>query len=179
MNLDEQNTKYFLEELQRRIIGDMQSQVSMYEVGAAMGLTKGAAGSLAEKLMVAGLVELRTLSGGISITREGLASLGISAPEAPASDGVQRFSDGPIANKADCEILGRLLDTIKSSLSGVKIEYRQLEEIIIDIKTIEVQLLSPSPKIVVFRELLRSLHNAFQVIDNKSVTAKLAPFLKN
>ncbi len=177
MNLEEQNTKYFLEELQRRIIGDMQSQVSMYEVGAAIGLAKSEAGSLAEKLMVAGLVELRTLSGGISITREGLASLGISAPAAPTSDGVQRLSDGPTANKTDREILGHLMDVMKSCLSGVKTEYRQLEEIIIDLKTLEVQLLSPSPKVAVIRELLRSLHNAFQVIDNRSVPAKLAPHI--
>jgi hypothetical protein len=178
MNLDDLNKKSFLEELHRQTKGVIASQVSMYEVGAAIGLAKGEAGSLAEGLMVEGLVELRTLSGGISITREGLAALGISAPATSSSDNEQRFSDGPVAGKADREILCHLVDGMKSNLAGLKMEYQQLEEIIIDLKTIEVYLLSPSPKVAVFRELLRSLDNAFQAIGNKAMTAKIAPLLR-
>ena len=174
MSLDELSIKNFLEELHRQTKGDLQSQVSMYEVGALMSLAKSEAGSLAEELMVAGLVELRTLSGGISITREGLSSLGITTPTAPAEGMNQKFSNGPAANKADREILYRLIDTMKTCLSEVKMEYTRLEEIIIDLKTLEVQLLSPAPKVAVCRELLRSLHASFQVIDNKTVTSQLA-----
>ncbi len=178
MSLDDLSIKTFLEELHRRTQGDQQSQASMYEVGASMGLAKGEAGSLAEELMVAGLVELRTLSGGISITREGLSSLGLSAPAPPADGPELKFSDGPTANKTDREILCRLIDTMKTSLSGLKLEYNQLEEIIIDLKTMEVQLLSPAPKVAVCRELLRSLHVSFQVIGNKTVTSQLLPLIR-
>lgn len=172
MSYKEESIKYFLEELNRQSMGDLQCQVSMYEVGASIGLTKGEAGSLAEELMVAGLVELRTLSGGISITREGLTTLGISPPPTINTDATQGFSAGPTANKADCQLLDRLVDTVKSSISGVKMEYQHLEEIVIDLKTIEVQMLSPSPKIAVFRELLRSLHSVFQALDNKALADK-------
>ncbi len=178
MHLDDLSNKSFLEELYRQTKGDLQSQASMYEVGASMGLAKGEAGSLAEELMVAGLVELRTLSGSVSITREGLSSLGIAAPAAPAEGVNQKFSDGPAANKADREILSRLIDTMKTCLSEMKMEYTRLEEIIIDLKTLEVQLMSPAPKVAVCRELLRSLHTSFQVIDNKTVTSQLAPLIK-
>ncbi len=178
MNFDSPTLKIFLEELHRQTKGDLQSQVSMYEVGASIGLAKSEAGSLAEELMVDGLVELRTLSGGISITREGLASLGISVAVTPSADTDQRLSNGPAANKADREILSRLVDTMKTSLSGLKMEYNQLEEIIIDLKTIEVQLLSPAPKVAVFRELLRSLHAAFKTFDNKPILSMLAPHLR-
>ena len=178
MSIKAPNVKFFLEELHRQTKGDLQSQVSMYEVGASIGLAKSEAGSLAEELMVTGLVELRTLSGGISITREGLASLGISVPATPSVDTDRRFSNGPIANKADREILCRLIDTMKTSLSGLKIDYNQLEEIIIDLKTIEVQLLSPTPKVAVLREILRSLHASFQVIGNETITSQLAPHLR-
>lgn len=177
MSLEDLNVKNFLEELHRQTKGDLQSQSSMYEVGASIGLAKGEAGSLAETLMVEGLVELRTLSGGISITREGLSSLGISAA-CPSANTDQRFSNDLIANKDDLAILCRLIDTMKTSLSGLKMEYNQLEEIIIDLKTIEVQLISPAPKVAVFRELLRSLHSSFQVIDNKTVTSQLAPLIR-
>ncbi|MBU1568243.1 MAG: hypothetical protein KJ630_21800 [Proteobacteria bacterium] len=178
MSLDDPSVRTFLEELHRRTIGDMQAQASMYEVGAAMGLGKSEAGTLAEELMVAGLVELRTLSGGISITLEGLSFLGIAAPTTTSADTNQKFSDGPAANKADREILCRLIDTMKTSLSGLKTEYKQLEEIIIDLKTIEVQLLSPFPKVAILRELLRSLHSSFQAIGNKALTALLAPHIR-
>lgn len=172
MSYTEESMKEFLEELNRHCRGDLECQVSMYEVGATMGLAKGEAGSLAEELMVAGLVELRTLSGGISITREGLTTLGIAPPDTNDTDTTQRFSEGPIANKTDCQLLDHFLDTVKSSISGVKMEYQYLEGIVIDLKTIEVQMLSPSPKIAVFREVLRSLHSAFQAVDNKVVADK-------
>jgi len=178
MSLDDLSSKIFLEELHRQTKGDLQTQVSMYEVGASMGLAKGEAGSLAEELMVNGLVELRTLAGGVSITREGLSSLGIAAPATPADSTELQFSNGPTASKTDREILCHLIDTMKTCLSGLKMEYTQLEEIIMDLKTMEVQLLSPAPKVAVFRELLRSLHASFQVIDNKTVTSQLAPLIK-
>lgn len=178
MSHDDLNRKIFLEELHRQTKGDMQSQVSMYEVGAAMGFAKGVAGSLAEGLMVEGLVELRTLSGGISITGEGLAFLGISAPTAPCGEAGRQLSKGPIANKADREILERAVAAMKSTIAALKMDYNQLEEIIFDLKTIEVQLLSPSPKIAVFRELLRALHASFQFCSNTAIMELLAPLIK-
>lgn len=179
MNPEDLNTKHFLEILHQSTAGNTEIQVSMHEVGAAMGLTKIEAGALAEELMVAGLVELRTLAGGISITREGLETLGISPPAAPPSvNSGRQFSKGPNASTADCELLNNLLSTIRASLSGIKTEYRQLEEIIIDIKTIEVQLLSPSPKIAVFREVLRSLHASFLALGNATMAANLEPLIR-
>ena len=178
MDSENPNSKIFLAELHRQTKGDMQAQVSMYVIGAAIGLAKNEAGSLAEELMVAGLVELQTLAGGISITRDGLSSLGISAPQpAVNDDGEQRFGKGTIADKGDRELLCRLVLAVKSSLPGLDIEYQQLEEIVIDIKTIDVQLLSPAPKIAVLRELLRSLHGAFSRIAHQSLIAKLAPHI--
>jgi len=177
MNSENLSTKTFLAELHRHTKGDLQSQVSMYAVGEAIGLAKGEAGSLAEELMVAGLVELRTLSGGISITREGLSSLGISAPTLTVGDDEQRFGRGTVADKSDRELLCRLVEAVKSGLPGLDIEYEKLEEIIIDIKTIDVQLLSPAPKIAVLRELLRSLHAAFSGIAHQSLVSKLAPHI--
>jgi hypothetical protein len=178
MSHNDQDRKSFLEELHKQTKGDLQSQVSMYAVGAAIGFAKGEAGSLAEGLMVEGLVELRTLSGAISITREGLASLGISAPTAPSTEACQRFSKGPIADQADRKLLCHTVDAMKSTIPTLKLDYNQLEEIIIDLKTIEVHLLSPSPKVAVFRELLRSLHSSFQSCNNMAVMELLAPLIK-
>ncbi len=85
MDSEDLKSKDYLEELYRQTGGDVEVQVSMYDVGAAIGLDKTEAGSLAEQLMVQGQTELRTLAGGISITPEGLAVLGISTPVAAFS----------------------------------------------------------------------------------------------
>ena len=178
MNPENLNTKHFLEVLHQRTAGSTEAQVSMYEVGATMGLAKIEAGALAEELMVAGLVELRTLAGGISITREGMGILGVSPPATPPANGDRQFSKGPNASTADCELLTHLLDDIKASLSGLQAKYQQLEEIVIDIKTIEVQLLSPKPKIAIFRELLRSLHGSFSTLGKAAMAARLESLIR-
>lgn len=174
MNLDDVISKSFLTELHQRTKGDMQSQVSMHEVGAAIGLAKDEAGSRAEELMVAGLVELRTLAGGISITPEGLAALGMAVPSPPVANQDLRLSSGPVVNAADRRLLEGLVEEIKQDLPGAKLGSAALEGVIFDLKTIEVQLLSPCPKVAVVRELLRSLQESFQVGDSKTVVTKLA-----
>ncbi|MDK9705716.1 MAG: hypothetical protein OEL83_01590 [Desulforhopalus sp.] len=173
MGLENHNTKLFLEFLHQMTSGNTETQVSMYEVGTAMGLAKVEAGALAEELMVAGLVELRTLAGGISITHEGMETLGVSQPAAYSANIGQQLSKDSIASTTDCQLLKHLLDDIKANLYEMKPEYQQLEEIIIDIKTIEVQLLSPRPKNAVFRELLRSLHASFVTLGNAAMAANL------
>jgi hypothetical protein len=174
IKIDDVISKNFLTELHQQTKGDMQAQVSMYEVGAAIGLAKGEAGSRAEELMVAGLMELRTLAGGISITPEGLAALGMSVPSPPVASQDLRLSSGPVVNAADRRVLEGLVEEIKQDLPGAKLGAASLEGIIFDLKTIEVHLLSPSPKVAVVRELLRSLLESFQAGESKTVVTKLA-----
>lgn len=174
INLDDVISKSFLTELYQRTKGDMQSQVSMHEVGAAIGLAKGEAGSRAEELMVAGLVELRTLAGGISITPEGLAALGMAVPSPPVAKSDLRLSSGPVVSAADRQLLEDLVEEIKQDLPEAKLGCPSLEGVIFDLKTIEVHLLSPCPKVAVVRELLRSLLESFQAGDRKTVVSKLA-----
>jgi hypothetical protein len=177
MNLDDVTSKSFLTELHQRIKGDMHAQVSMYEVGAAIGLAKGEAGARAEELMVAGLVELRTLAGGISITPEGLAALGLAVPSPPVANQDLHLSSGPVINAADRRLLDGLAEEIKQSLPGVKLASTELEGVVFDLKTIEVHLLSPSPKVAVVRELLRSIRESFETSDHKSIVTKLTPLI--
>lgn len=173
MNLDDIASKSFLTELHQQTKGDMHTQVSMYEVGAAIGLAKGEAGARAEELMVVGLVELRTLAGGISITPDGLAALGMAVPSPPAANQDLRLSSGPVLNAADRRLLEGLTGEIRQSLPGITLASTPLEGVVFDLKTIEVHLLSPSPKVAVVRELLRSLQESFEASDNKTIVAKL------
>jgi hypothetical protein len=159
MDMDDFNSKAYLEELHRQTGGDTEQQVSMHDLGTVIGLNKAEAGSLAEQLIVLGQVELRTLAGGISITPEGLEILGISVPTPHSAGSDLQLSPGPVANDTDRGTVQLLTEEIKNEISGLGLDYHLLEEIVLDLKTIEIHMLSPRPKTAVLREIFRSLQD--------------------
>ncbi|MFW2365695.1 MAG: hypothetical protein ACN4GW_04720 [Desulforhopalus sp.] len=174
MTSDEFTIKSYLDELYRQTGGDTECQVSMYEVGVSIGLEKTEAGSLAEKLMVQGLAELKTLSGGIGITAEGLSSLGFSAPSPiPVTDSIQLGSE-TVVTDSDRQTIHLLTEEIKAATAEHKIDFTLLEEIVIDIKTLEIQLLSPQPKNQIITEIIRSLQGTLEKAEVTTVAEKLA-----
>lgn len=157
--------KAFLYELYTRTEGNPEAQVSMYEVGQALGLDKSEAGTMAESLYIQGLAELKTLSGGIGITREGLAVLEINIDLGP--DPSLSLGTGRVLENRGRTALDTILPEIKKTLEAARMSYPQLEELLMDIKTIEVQMLSPSPKTAVIREVLKSIHANFESSGSK------------
>ncbi|MBW1713954.1 MAG: hypothetical protein JRJ59_12490, partial [Deltaproteobacteria bacterium] len=79
------NSRSFLAKLNQATNGDEAVTVSMYDLGADLGLDKETARLAAEDLIGWGLVEIKSLGGGVSITAQGLAAVneagGASAPE--------------------------------------------------------------------------------------------------
>jgi hypothetical protein len=173
MDIDDLKIKGYLEELYRLTGGNTEVQVSMYDLGATIGLDKTEAGSLAEQLMVQGQAELRTLAGGISITAEGLAVLGIAVAGPGSAENDLRLGDGPVVDDTDRRTVRQLTEEMQNALPGLELDYHLLEEIVLDLKTIEVQLLSPKPKIAVLRAIFRSLHDAFAAAGMGKVAARL------
>jgi hypothetical protein len=169
MNKDDITISGYLDELYRVSGGDTEARVSMHEIGISIGLDHTEAGKIAENLMVQGLVELKTLAGGIAITDEGLAFLGLS-PASPAKQAGEslHLSDGPEASPADHEVIEKLLTQLKKTVAAAEFDYQLLEELVIDIKTLEIQLLSPRAKITIIREILRSLHSSLTKTDQSS-----------
>ena len=134
----------------------------MHDLGAAIGFDKNESGSIAEQLIVEGQAELRTLAGGISITSEGLAILGVSTPAPHSAESVLQLGPGPVVDDSDRRTVQLLTEEIKNEISGINLQYDLLEEIVLDLKTIETHMLSPKPKIAVLREVFRSLQNALE-----------------
>jgi hypothetical protein len=161
MNILDPDVNRYMIELHSATQGDTGVQVSMYEVGSSMGMDKGEAGALAESLIVEGWVELVSLSGAISLTPQGLEVLEVSGSVQGATVVPLQLGSGPVLEKSGSEAVETILSEIKSLFEKKNIPYDSLEEIIIDIKTIELQLLSPRPKLEVVRELLRSLMDVF------------------
>ena len=172
MDLDNPEAKAYLFELYTQTKGDTNARVSMYDVGAVLGLEKTDAGAMAQDLIIQGYAELKTLSGGIGITLQGLELLQIEiVPESNLE--TLSLGTGPVLDGQGKKTVEKIIQDIKDSLIQTKQTYAQKEELVIDIKTIEVQMLSPSPKTKIIREVLRSLHNNFVIFGSKDLSNAL------
>ena len=159
MSPDLPTTRQFLAELIRSTQGDLQAKISMYEVGAALGLEKTEAGKLAEEVIAEGWAEIKTLSGDIGITSDGIEA---SSGSAAVSDQLQApgLGDEPIIQNDGRRAVEQIIGRVQDRLKALSIPYESLEEIVLDLKTAQVQLLSPKPKTAIVKEILRSLGDA-------------------
>jgi hypothetical protein len=155
--------KSYLEELYRATSGDPTVQASMHDVGAVIGLDREAAGKLAEELIAQGYVEIRTLSGGIGITQLGIESADTGAETTDSAD--WRLGGTTILDEKDRTAVEAALEAIKNVVAKNNVSYPQMEALVMDIKTIEVQMLSPQPKTAVVREVFVSLQQTLAAMD--------------
>lgn len=163
----------YLQQLYTMTVGNVEATVSMHEVGEACGLDKNQSGSLAENLMVEGLVELKTLAGGIAITEQGLSELGVTTATTGQHSTVEQLSREPIASREDEALVKKLIDEIKSAMSSQALNYDHLEQVVIDMKTLEVQLLSPHPKTAIIRAILQSMADLLMQSGLETLAQKL------
>ncbi len=178
--MDQEATQenFFLSELYAATNGDPDSQISMYDIGERLGLEKNLAGETAQALCIKGFAELKTLSGGIGITILGLKELNM----APAPDNALSaltLGKGPVLDEESLSIVNHMADEIKKTVGTGGQSYPKMEEIIIDMKTIEVQLLSPRPKTDIIREIFRSLFHTVKDGENNELTARLGTLISS
>lgn len=161
MTIANTQMKSFLRQLYQMSDGDTDTAVSMYDIGAILGLEKSAAGTIAEDLIIDGYAELKTLSGGITITAEGLQALDIKVPSSAGADAhaanIVVLTTTEVLDAEALQAVEKILEEIKGAVGGTTADYGKIEELVIDIKTLETQLLSGRPKTAIAREVLRSL----------------------
>ena len=156
MPIDDPRESEFMSELPSMTGGDTEAQVSMYDVGEALGLEKGDASALAQDLIINEWVELKSLSGGISITAKGIKVLGGGETGTGAQTALSLGTD-LVLSESGSHALQEILAGVKNTIPQSSARYDLLEELVIDIKTIDTQLLSPRPKTAVIREALLSI----------------------
>lgn len=174
-----QEEKNFMLELHSATGGELDAQVSMYEIGTILGLDKGGATAMSQDLMVEELVELKTLSGGIGITEKGLARLqqeGLISGPAPSA---VRLSAGPVIDGQDRrEIDGLLVEITATTLSGPN-GYQQFAELVFAVKTLEVQLLSPRPKTGIVRATLADIAGNLATLAATDLAKRITTFISS
>lgn len=172
MSIDNAVKRAFLQELYDRNQGDFNAQVSMYDIGDTLGIEHDTAAEIAQEMYIEGLAEMKTLSGGMGISRKGLESLNITVP-VQVDEGRYQLGSGLVIEGTGREAVEQILADIRSEMDLSGAEFDILEAVVIDLKTIEVQMLSPHPKTGIVRESLRSIRDAFGKTDGASLKPKL------
>lgn len=153
--LDE-NQKQFLLALYDGLGGSPAKQMSMYDIGAAMGLDKAESLKMAESLMGLDVLEVRTLSGGIGLTATGVEaarSLGAGGGEEEPT----RLGQGPLIEEAARGSVETVATALKAGAGSLGLSFEALTELVADLRTIDAQLFSPRPKTIILRECFNSI----------------------
>ena len=143
--------------------GDPSAQVSMYDVGTGIGLENTESSRMAEELMGFGLVEVRTLAGGIALSAEGVETvkrLG-GGPGAGDGDGYHLGSESIISEQGIQEV-EQLTVRLKGCAGNLGLAFDPLAELVADFRTIDAQLASTRPKSGIVMECFRSIADVLQ-----------------
>ncbi|MFV0438873.1 MAG: hypothetical protein ACK5PS_15955 [Desulfopila sp.] len=177
MTATNQDQTRFLYELYTLTEGSLEAEISMYQVGQTVGLDKESTSSMSQDLMIEELIELKTLSGGIGINEKTLQFLEDAGLIAAKAGGLTaRLGQGPVISEEDRLHIESLCLEIKKALTTTSAEYSQVEELVIDIKTVEIQLLSPRPKTSVIQALFCSLYQSLEKMGAATVGERIKAF---
>lgn len=157
------NNEKFLVALFESTAGDPVAQVSMYDVGAGIGLEHTEAGRMAEELMGFGLVEVRTLSGGIGISGEGIEAVKrLGGASGTGDDGGYRLGSETVLQEPGIQDVEQLTIRLKRCAGDLGLAFEPLAELVADLRTIDAQLASARPKTAIVRECFRSVAEVLQ-----------------
>jgi alpha-D-ribose 1-methylphosphonate 5-triphosphate synthase subunit PhnG len=168
----------FLRELYTLTNGDPSAQASSTDIGARLGMDESDASEMGQNLCIQGLAELKTLSGGIGITLQGLKALDVS----PASDVAAAhltLGQDRILGRDDIKAVDIMLAAVKDALAQTSRPYPDIESMVIDVKTIEVQMLSSQPKTLIIKAVFRSLADHFNATGPDDLAKKLTAFISS
>lgn len=156
-HFDEQTTRFFTAFFEETA-GDSASQVSMYELGERIGLDRNEASRAAENIMAEGWAEVRTLSGGIGITRKGIdAAAALRGGGATGQDVISGLGSGALLEAGALQSVETVVAGLKLQTESAGLGFEELAELVADLRTIDAQLASPRPKTAILRSCFKSI----------------------
>ncbi|UCH22378.1 MAG: hypothetical protein JSU83_03815 [Deltaproteobacteria bacterium] len=154
----DQKCQDFLLELYKQTKGDPAVQMSMYDIGAALGMERDAASRVAEELLGWQLAEIRTLSGGIGISQDGIAEAQKLSGSLTAAEEIGfKLGKATVIDEDGRRAIEEITLDLKQRTGSLALEFDILNEFIADLKTIDAQLSSPNPKAAILRQCFQSL----------------------
>ena len=174
----QENLDPFLVELYLSTRGDSSVTVSMYDIGETLGLNRVVSLRTAEELIGTGLVEIKTLSGGIGITTDGVTEaqqLG-AAVDSEDQTGVS-LGSAPILDETVRGAVERISNELKNHMGEKGLNFDQLAEMLADLKSIDAQLSSPNPKTAIFRECFQSIKGVLKEVGDTESLSQVTTLL--
>ena len=164
LSLDDVKEKslLFLVELYVQAQGDPSITVSWFDIGETMGLDREASTRLAENLFGTGLAEIKTLSGGIGITADGVAEAQQLGASITRKGNPGLVLGNTVLNEAACQAVERIVADLKSQIGEKRLDFDSLAELMADLKSIDAQMSSPNSKTAIIRECFRSIIGVLQ-----------------
>jgi hypothetical protein len=171
--IDETGQK-FLIHVYERAGGDSSAQISMYEIGAGLGLQRDNASKVAQELIGLQLIEIRTLSGGIGITADGsrVAQELTGGPAANDPESVN-LGDDPLLNLPRRQAVEQMALALKNQSGALGLGFETLTELVADLKTVDAQLESPRPKTAIIKACLTSILNVLQNCGENTISSRI------
>ncbi|MDJ0666821.1 MAG: hypothetical protein QNJ61_06075 [Desulfobacterales bacterium] len=151
-------SRQFLETLYAQTGADTAIQISMYDLGASMGLDRDQSTFTAEDLMAEGIIEIRTLSGNVGLSENGKALFqDEDGKDADRPD--NRLGHGSPIDERQRALVDKLLAALKVEIGEPSLSYEALAEIVADLRTVDAQMASPRPKTMIIRVCLESVRD--------------------
>jgi hypothetical protein len=164
----------FLQQLYHHTDGNVTAQVSMYEIGEALNLDRDASSQVAQTLIGLDLAEIKTLSGGIGISPDGIALIeGDGAGDEAGTGTGSRLSGEPVLSPADLESVEQLVGYLKEEAGGLGLSFDRLAELVADLRTIDAQLASSRPKTDIVRGCFKSIGALMADLDHQAAGDRL------
>ncbi|MBF0119696.1 MAG: hypothetical protein HQK79_12730 [Desulfobacterales bacterium] len=149
----------FLIELYKRTKGNTSLKMSMFDIGDDLGLEKSYTSRVAETLIGNGLIDIRTLSGGIGLTSEGLNFINEKTGMSNDTQSCIKLCDEPVLIEVQIQAVKKVIDDLNQQAGSLGLNYSSLIELTADIKTADSQLTSSKPKTDIIRACLISIQN--------------------
>lgn len=150
----------------------------MHDIGNEVGLDKTASKSVSEELMSLGLIDIRTLSGGIGLTEEGLTEArNLFADIAGTGSSFTTLGKHPVIGEKVAPAVIDTINHLKIMVGKLGLAYDDLTELIADIQTIDAQMRSSRPKTAIVRECFRSIQTSIGRTDETDMFNRIKSFL--
>jgi len=186
----ERTGREFLARLYEASGGERAGSGDMYQLGQELGLDKEAARRMAEYLAGEGLIEIRSLSGGIALSPAGLESArAIGTPGAPSpetelterinlsSAAVSRLAGAGLERKIGAVLSPAGCAQARAAiLTALTAAAEPTAELAADLTTLQAQLLSPRPRAGVVAETLIAILDGLERAgpETEEAAAKIA-----
>lgn len=151
-------TRRFLAGLNEASMGDISRQVSMYDIGAKIGMDRGEATRAAESILAEGWAEVRTLSGKIGMTQDGIdACRTLTGGDQGREDAVRPLGADVALDAEVRRGVEQVVAALKLTVQSADLAFDALAELVADLRTIDVQMASPRVKTAIIRACLSAI----------------------